>query len=274
LRAENSTSNTGAVLAAPQPMSSARSYQADSIAWMAHLSSVENGIQTQIERMRAQWQLEVEAFDRKERELQTTIDDLRNQNQHLHAARLAREQDGNESIEERTFQYCEEIYRLMKENKEIRRMTTLTELGSSNHRHLAVDVVDDAMDQIQFELSSIEYHRRTNQPFLLSNRVVSEDLSSLAQSLVGLDIREPLGKQRLEAVMSRCDGHVCLRSFVLAAIRDWVFMSTFPSFAPLDSRLLSTYRDIVRATGMPLHIIKYTLFQSILTLLRQIRSAV
>ncbi|PQE05224.1 hypothetical protein CJF30_00010179 [Rutstroemia sp. NJR-2017a BBW] len=250
-RVGNTTSNIGAVPAAPQPVPSTRSYQENSIARGAQLRSVEIGLQRQIERMRTQWQLEVEAFDRKEKELQATIDDLRSQKQHLNAARLAREEGRNEPIEERTFQYCEEIYRLMKENKEVRRLTDLTELNSSNYRHLAVDDVDEAMDQIQFELSSIAYHRPADQPFLLRHGTVSEDLSTLVQSVVGLNIREPLDNQRLEIVMSRYGTHVCLRSFVLAALRDWVFMSNFPSFAPLDSRLLSTYRDILRTTDKP-----------------------
>ncbi|PQE30963.1 hypothetical protein CJF32_00007971 [Rutstroemia sp. NJR-2017a WRK4] len=251
-RAGNTTSNTVVVPAASQPVPSTGSYQENSVAGGAQLRSLVNGLQKQIERMRTQWQLEVEAFDRKEKELQTTIEDLRNQNQHLNTARLAREEGRNEPIEERTFQNCEEIYRLMKENRELRRLAELTEHESSSHHLLKVEFVNDAMDQIQFELSSIAYHRPADQLSLLRHSVVSEDLSLLVQSVVGLNIREPLDKQRLETVMSKYGTHVCLRSFVLAALRDWVFMSNFPSFAPLDSRLLSTYRDILRTTALHL----------------------
>ncbi|TGO22613.1 hypothetical protein BPAE_0161g00180 [Botrytis paeoniae] len=35
------------------------------------------------------------------------------------------------------------------------------------------------------------------------------------------------------------------KTLVLAALRDWVFDSNFPNFAPSDSRLLSNYRDVI-----------------------------
>lgn len=207
--------------------------------------------------MQELWQAEAEKLSMREAEAQMTIRDLRAELKHLDEARKARqdegrktqEEDANVSRETRQFEDLEEICRLAKENREMHKFATFADMNSSGSLHLGHDTADDAMDQIQFELSSISYHCSTTG--LLFPRVfaISGDLRNLSLSAFSSDIETTIGRNDVQTILKKFDAHTCIRVLVLAALRDWVFMSRFPNLASSNPHILSSYRHIISSLG-------------------------
>ncbi|EDN99548.1 predicted protein [Sclerotinia sclerotiorum 1980 UF-70] len=221
--------------------------------WLKHLRALENKYNREIAQMQELWQAEAEKLSMREAEAQMTIRDLRAELKHLDEARKARqdegrktqEEDANVSRETRQFEDLEEICRLAKENREMHKFATFADMNSSGSLHLGHDTADDAMDQIQFGLSSISYHCSTTG--LLFPRVfaISGDLRNLTLSAFSSDIETTIGRNDVQTILKKFDAHTCIRVLVLAALRDWVFMSRFPNLASSNPHILSSYRHII-----------------------------
>ncbi|KAI9650553.1 hypothetical protein NHQ30_000570 [Ciborinia camelliae] len=213
--------------------------------WRARLRSLEDKHDREIALIQELWQKEVERFGIKEVESERTIRDLKAQITHLNEARKARQEDVNDTLEARLFEDLEAIYQLRKENREMRKFATFANLNLPGSSHLGHDTIDDAMDQIQFELLSISYRRQNNPRLFPQVFEISGDLRFLIFSAFGSDIETHVGRNEVETIMRKFDAHICIRILILAALRDWVFMSRFPNLAPSDTRILSNYRQII-----------------------------
>ncbi|KAF7941834.1 uncharacterized protein EAE97_006671 [Botrytis byssoidea] len=225
--------------------------------WTKRLRSLENKHNQEIVRLQELWQAESEKLSAMEAEAQGTIRDLRAQLKHLNEARRARreeeqralESNAYASLETRQFEDLEEIYRLTKENREMHKFSDFANLDLPGSLNIGHDTIDDAIDQIQFELSSIScHHINTSQldPKIFS---IPSDLRNLINSAFNSDIETATGRNEVEITRKKFGAHVCIRALVLAALRDWVFMSRFPNFAPSNPRILSSYRHIISSLG-------------------------
>ncbi|KAM0155040.1 hypothetical protein ACHAQE_006941 [Botrytis cinerea] len=221
--------------------------------WSKRLRSLKNKHNQEITQMQELWQAESEKLSIKQAEAQGTIRDLRAQLKHLNEAQMARQEeeqrafksDANISLETRQFEDLEEIYRLTKENREMHKFSEFADLDLPGSLNLGHDMIDDAMDQIQFELSSISCHH-VNTPQLLPKIFsIPSDLRNLILSAFNSDIDTAIGRNEVETITKKFGAQICIRALVMAALRDWVFMSRFPNFAPSNPRILSTYRHII-----------------------------
>ncbi|KAF7950228.1 hypothetical protein EAE96_007519 [Botrytis aclada] len=225
--------------------------------WPKRLRSLENKHNQEITQMQELWQAESEKFSIKESEAQGTIRDLRAQLKHLNEARMARqeeeqrasESDANVSLETRQFEDLEEIYRLTKENREMHKFSDFADLDFPGSLNLGHDRVDDAIDQIQFELSSISCHHINASQLSHKTFSMPSDLRNLMISTFNSDIETVIGRIEVGIITKKFGAQICLRALVLAALRDWVFTSRFPNFAPAHSRILSSYRHIISSLG-------------------------
>lgn len=209
------------------------------------IRSLEDKHEREMVHIQELWQAEVEMLNMKELETEKIIRDLKARIKHLTEAQKARQEDVNDVLETRLFEDLETIYRLTKQNRELHKSARLTDLSLPGTLHLGHELIDDAMDQIQFELSSISYHRKNYQRHLSKDVTISGDLASLVHSAFGSDIGTSDGRKKVETIMSKFDVQVCIRALVLAAVKGWVFMSNFPNFAPSANRLMSNYRAII-----------------------------
>ncbi|KAK6599063.1 hypothetical protein H4I96_08267 [Botrytis cinerea] len=221
------------------------------------LQSLKNKHNQEITQMQELWQAESEKLSIKQAEAQGTIRDLRAQLKHLNEAQMARQEeeqrafksDANISLETRQFEDLEEIYRLTKENREMHKFSEFADLDLPGSLNLGHDMIDDAMDQIQFELSSIACHH-VNTPQLFPKIFsIPSDLRNLILSAFNSDIDTAIGRNEVETITKKFGAQICIRALVMAALRDWVFMSRFPNFAPSNPRILSTYRHIISSLG-------------------------
>ncbi|TEY73423.1 hypothetical protein BOTCAL_0078g00160 [Botryotinia calthae] len=229
----------------------------DGDSWPKRLRSLKNKHNREITQMQDLWQAESEKLSIKQAEAQGTIRDLRAQLKHLNEAQMARQEeekrafksDANISLETRQFEDLEEIYRLTKENREVHKFSEFADLELPGSLNLGHDTIDDAMDQIQFELSSISCHH-VNTPQLFPKIFsIPSDLRNLILSAFNSDIETAIGRNEVETITKKFGAQICIRALVLAALRDWVFMSRFPNFAPSNPRILSTYRHIISSLG-------------------------
>ncbi|TGO36696.1 hypothetical protein BHYA_0117g00200 [Botrytis hyacinthi] len=225
--------------------------------WTKRLRSLENKHNQEIARMQELWQAESEKLSTMEAEAQGTIRDLRAQLKHLNEARRARqekeqrnlESDTYVSLETRQFEDLEEIYRLTKENREMHKFSDFADLDLPGSLNIGHDTIDDAIDQIQFELSSISCHHINTSQLIPKIFSIPSDLRNLIYSAFNSDIQTATGRNEVEITTKKFGAQVCIRALVLAALRDWVFMSRFPNFAPSNPRILSSYRHIISSLG-------------------------
>ncbi|QSZ36287.1 hypothetical protein DSL72_007413 [Monilinia vaccinii-corymbosi] len=218
--------------------------------WMEYLKLTENKHNREITQMQELWQQDVEELSIKKAEDERTIRDLKTQVKHLNEALKPRQEDENMgiSLETRQFDSLEETYRLTIANREMQKFATFANLNLPGNLHLGHDEVNDAMDQIQFELrqlSSISYHRNSDPLSFPKIFAISGDLRNLILSAFDRDIETAIGREYVKTIMKKFDSQVYIRALVLAALKDWVFMSSFPNFEPAGPHLLSSYRNIV-----------------------------
>ncbi|RAL67074.1 hypothetical protein DID88_007854 [Monilinia fructigena] len=202
---------------------------------MEYLRSMENKYNLGIAQIQGLWQTEVEKLIKQLNEARKFRQDYQKSQQ----------EDANVSLETRQFEDLEEIYRLTKDNREMHKFATFADLHLPGSLRLEYDTIDDAMDQIKFELSSISYPLNSDPLPCPKIFAISGDLRNLILSAFGSDIEATVGRKYVETMMKKFNPQICIRVLVLAALRDWVFMSKFPNFAPSDSRLLSSYRHII-----------------------------
>ncbi|KAF5870578.1 putative zinc finger protein 470 protein [Botrytis fragariae] len=225
--------------------------------WLKRLKSLENKHKQEIAQMQELWQAESEKLSIMEAEAQGTIRDLRAQLKHLNEARRARQEEEQRalgsgayvSLEARQFEDLEEIYRLTKENREMHKFSEFADLDLPGSLNIGHETIDDAMDQIQFELSSISCHHINTPQLFPKIFSMPRDLRNLIDSAFNSDIETAIGRNEVEVITKKFGAQVCIRALVLAALRDWVFMSKFPNFAPSNPRILSSYRHIISGLG-------------------------
>ncbi|KAF7889274.1 uncharacterized protein EAF01_010767 [Botrytis porri] len=225
--------------------------------WPKRLRSLEKKHNQEIVQMQELWQAESEKLSIMEVEAQGTIRDLRAQLKHLNEARRVRqeeeqralERDAHVSLETRQFEDLEEIYRLTKENREMHKFSEFADLDLPGSLNIGHDTIDDAIDQIQFELSSISCHHINTPQLFPKIFSMPSDLRNLILSAFNSDIETAIGRNEVEIITKKFGAQVCIRALVLAALRDWVFMSRFPNFAPSNPRILSSYRHIISSLG-------------------------
>lgn len=231
--------------------------KANGDSWTNRLRSLENKHNQEMARMQELWQAESEKLSTMEAEAQGTIRGLRAQLKHLNEARRARqkeeqralESDAHVSLETRQFEDLEEIYRLTKENREMHKFSDFADLDLPGSLNIGHDTIDDAIDQIQFELSSISCHHINTSQLISKIFSIPSDLRNLVYSAFNSDIETAIGRNKVEITTKKFGAQVCIRALVLAALRDWVFMSRFPNFAPSNPRILSSYRHIISSLG-------------------------
>ncbi|KAF7891284.1 uncharacterized protein EAF02_001609 [Botrytis sinoallii] len=225
--------------------------------WPKRLRSLENKHNQEIAQMQELWQAESEKLSIMEAKAQGTIRDLRAQLKHLNEARRVRqeeeqralESDAYVSLETRQFEDLEEIYRLTKENREMHKFSEFADLDLPGTLNIGHDTIDEAIDQIQFELSSISCHHINTPQLFPKIFSIPSDLRNLIYSAFNSDIETAIGRNEVEIITKKFGAQVCIRALVLAALRDWVFMSRFPNFAPSNPRILSSYRHIISSLG-------------------------
>jgi hypothetical protein len=120
-------------------------------------------------------------------------------------------------------------------------------LDPSESRSLRIEDIDNSMDQIRSVLESILGDCDTTNLQLNTTIEPGSDLEVLLLSSLDLHKTPEHLKSHLKEYISQIEAPVILRTLVLAALQDWVFNTSFPSFMTegATSLLLKSMEEII-----------------------------
>ena len=204
----------------------------------------------EIRAIRGLWDQAAENFHRREEELTETIQRLEAEKSHMELARKERDRACGHPYEETSYLKNHEIWALSQQLQRIAENSIFARLEPENETPFNSDDIDKAINTIQFELQSIMCGHDFRAYLQIPKIERQSDFGSLIRSAleIGQDDRH-LGP--VKAMLARFDPRHIIRIFFVAALRDWVFMSDYPNFTPVDDRhdYLRAYRDIIMIVG-------------------------
>lgn len=105
------------------------------------------------------------------------------------------------------------------------------------------------MDAIGSEMESILMGHDMSKPLVVPNITPGSDLASLVNSFCSDGMGAGHGAGWLKRCASKFGPRTPVKALLVTALRDWIFATSFPNFAPSDLRLLRAYRDAVMIHG-------------------------
>ncbi|CAG8974760.1 hypothetical protein HYALB_00000371 [Hymenoscyphus albidus] len=203
----------------------------------------------EIREMRDEWNREVQELAKREENQKSTIQTLRKEKTHLESARDERKNTGESSIKDVLYLKNEEIWKLTKRIKEMEKLAHFTRVESTSPL-LCWEEVTNTMSVLSSELNLILTGHDQRKPLLIPNTIENPELAKLIRCALGND-GEEMGSERLvlRRWAAKYDPEVVIRNLILAAVKDWVFMSSFPKLNPKAAPLLEAYRESVQTHG-------------------------
>jgi hypothetical protein len=209
------------------------------------------GTDRELARLQALWKQEVEALRADKVELEKKNARLEAHKQCLESARQAREQAGNDPLESEFYYQGRCIWNLREKNHALEQVADFFREVPSQPRSLSAEDIDEAIDEIGRELESMFANGEPNIQSLPSTVFHGADMESLLRSGLGLRVREVCQPSLLAELISNMHPCVVVRSLALAALKDWVLYTSYPSFVPdgTSCSMLRSYRDIAMEFG-------------------------
>lgn len=202
----------------------------------------------EIHEIRHQWDQETWKSLQLEKNQNSIAQALRRENTHLEIARDERRKAGKNPLEDVLYLKNEEIWKLCKRVKDMEKLATFTRCDGTETL-ISWNEVTSAIDMLSSELELILPGHDQRKPLLIPDVVEGSELARLIRCILGNETDAVKEKQALRCWVSRYDPEVVLRSLIVAAVKDWVFMSQFPTLNPNHSPLLEAYREIVQTYG-------------------------
>lgn len=199
-----------------------------------------------IKMIRQQWHDEVDELRGqldKKKEIEI---DLRVELHTREMAKLERRLAGNDRLEDKIADMRTNEYLLTKQVQDLRKQVNFVSLDAQQFAMQVEKNIKNTMEFIECEVESI-LHGHDSMVILRlpKSTFVADDLYALIRSLSS---DQPMVGRELSCLrgwLLRFDAETLVRSFIVAALREWVFMSDFPNFSPSRMRLLSAYREAV-----------------------------
>lgn len=200
----------------------------------------------EITTLRKIWHQEVDSLRTTLSQSTQTELSLRAEIQHLVIARQKRERAGKDPLEYELFQLNQTIWSLNRRVHEMQKLTTFTRMDGEKRSGIETRVVDEMMESIESELQLLVHGRETAP---VSKVEENSDQGALLKSVFE-EISEPKDRvAKLNGMLVKFGPGVLVRTFAMAALREWVFATAFPDFAPRNVRLLQAYRNIIVTHG-------------------------
>ena len=172
---------------------------------------------------------------------------MRATNRNLLLAQQERAAAGPDPLEATLFDKSQEIWQLRQRVKRTSELEQFIEKDESRQGLLDPNVLGDEMAQIRSELECIAPSNNNN--MVTPNFSANSDLGSLVETISNDSVEKDDVVGWLWSAMLKFNAETILRAFVVGALRQWVFATRFPDFAPSDTRLLGVYREIVSRHG-------------------------
>lgn len=212
-----------------------------------HLEAKED----EIMRLRAQWQGEVYDLSQQHTKSAQTVLELRAQLKHREIAERLCQGVGKNPLEDTLFEYIHQNWRLLQRVQEMKKQISFYQRTPAQSQTTIQQCIDEAVSTISSELESVLDGHNMSASLRCPAINLGSDLACLIRATFGssdfpgdeiLHFRRCVGKYGSEQGM-------IIRALISAALREWVFLSDFPHFAPRSCRLLDAYRKVVIIHG-------------------------
>ncbi|KAH7305660.1 hypothetical protein BKA65DRAFT_200872 [Rhexocercosporidium sp. MPI-PUGE-AT-0058] len=200
---------------------------------------------TEITTLRKMWHQEVDSLRVTISKSTQTELSLRAEIQHLVIARQERERAGKDPLEYELFQLNQTIWSLNRRVYEMQRLAVFAQTDCEKRDGIEMRVIDEAMNKIESELQLLMHGRNVNMRVVMTKIEESGDLGALLKSMFEDNSGAKDRMAELNGMLAKFGSGVLVRTFALAALREWVFATAFPDFAPRNVRLLEAYRHII-----------------------------
>lgn len=203
-------------------------------------------LRDEVVKVREQWQTESEERDRREQRLKRAIGDLSAQIQNMEVARQDRDRADRNRHEESEYVKQLDSWRLTKEIHDMRKDMRWVETDGNSKKKLDRDTTEKAMNNIRAELESVMCADKVS--LVMPKLERQSDLASLVRSVLDIPL-DAVHTPLLRRLLLKFEPEYVIRAFVLAALRDWVFLTDFPGLTTSKDVCLEVYRDVILTLG-------------------------
>ena len=140
------------------------------------------------------------------------------------------ESAGHDPKEFQFWVYLQEIWDLQQLKLALNSTANFFTMEADQNRPLQVKYIDESMEQIQAELESILGNCDTTNLQVNQTLEHGPDLEALLISCLKLHETPEQLNSRLQECISQFDPSILVRAVALAALKDWVFNTSFPPF--------------------------------------------
>lgn len=207
--------------------------------------------QLEVSSIRTEWRDEAYQLRRENKQLKEKREDLLEKIRLLENV-LAKRGAVGDPWEYEFYLKNKAIYELEKKITSMQTQMRFITDGSNLSSGISIDaapMITSTMEFLQAELDSILHGHDTLRPLHLPETIQSNDLSTLIRSVhpsEGVKSEHWL----LRRWVLQSDPDMVIKVLVLAALREWVFMSPFPNFVGDNTLLLDAYRRALMSQGM------------------------
>ena len=219
---------------------------------VANTLSTEDTLRLNLERknaeiasLRKQWEQEVAELVQQQTRLRRNELELQATNRNLVLARQERESAGKDPLEYELYQKNQEIWRLTHRVQNMLKLASFLQRDPAEPHFLDTKEIDDAMDGIVSQLELILQGHNTSKYIVIPDIVSGSDLALLVHSSMDGASESGHEKSWLKRSLAKFGFGSLVRALIVASLKDWVFDTDFPNFAPGDQHLLQAYRDVV-----------------------------
>ncbi|CAG8958615.1 hypothetical protein HYFRA_00009932 [Hymenoscyphus fraxineus] len=199
--------------------------------------------------MRQQWDRDSWNALEREETLKQTVQTLRSENINLRMAKQESRQDGKSPLEDVLYHKNEEIWKLSKRAKDMEKLSPFSRSRETPLLPSFWKEVTSTMRVLSSELDLLLPGQGQHTSLLVPDMGDLPELAKLIRCVAANETEVGMETSVLRFWVAKHDPEVILRSLIVAAVRNWVFMSKFPVFTPKDAVLLKAYREIIRTHG-------------------------
>ncbi|KUJ10099.1 uncharacterized protein LY89DRAFT_269873 [Mollisia scopiformis] len=213
---------------------------------VSDLTNENKNLRAQVQILRNHWQAEVEDLAKREEKRKSNELILRAEIQHLKDARRERERAGLGDMEEELYLKTHDTYRWQARVAEMQDMKLFVDGNSPRVRPIEEKIIQQALDSVAVELQILRAHDTSNSPPTSVALGQNSDLDLLLRSMIP-EARDMAHRRTLAVSnMFKWGLSIFARGLAVAAIKDWVMDTDFPSFIGSgDPRILEEYRKIL-----------------------------
>ena len=205
--------------------------------------------EAEIQKIRQQWQQETRELNGQLAECRKLKRELEAERIHRAAARDICASNLHDPLEGELYLKNKEIWNLTKKIYDMHKQMTFLQPQVEQARSHEQINMRDTLEVIALEIGSILTGHDPAIPFQAPPTIQDSDLQMLLGSMTTNDTEQSQTINQLNHIISKFGPEVLVGALIVAALKKWVFMSSFPGPPLRATPLLDAYREAVVVQG-------------------------